>query len=200
MMKGRECLLVGARSAAFIDLSMYLLYLPSLMNVGELDNFTLATEALIKSDMSLYSTPIEDVTVLVSSQTINGRKAFGNNTTFHVVEVNMQLIVEYRGGADAYDDQYTLLIEDQIRMHVTEDWAEIRAMLMQLDPTFFESLLYVELKPRNSDEDYGNLNSSASEGIPDDVLMVYVVLGAGVSLVLLTVLIAYHLTRIRPKK
>lgn len=200
LINGRECLLVGARSTELIDLSMYLLYLPSLMNAGQLDNVTLATETLIMSDLSLYSTSVEDVTALVSSQTVNGRTAFGNNATFHVVEVNMQIIVEYRRGTDTYDDQSTLLIEDQIRMHVTEDWAEIQAMLMQLDPTFFENLIYVELKPKISAGDDGNLNSSASEPIPDDVLMVYVVLGAGVSLVFLTVLIAYHFTRIRPKR
>lgn len=77
VMHSGECIRLGERSAAFTDVYMDLLYLPSLMSTGALDNFTMATEVFIESKMSLYTIPIEDVKVQVSSQTLDRQQAFG---------------------------------------------------------------------------------------------------------------------------
>ena len=199
----REFALVGAIETVVIDMSMCLLYLPSLMSPNEMGNLTMATEAFIESDLSLYSIPVRGVTVLILSQTLDGRQAFGANTVLHVVEANVQIIIEHRGSQEGDDSQAIFLLEDRVRMHLTEDWTEIRAMLMQLDPIFFYHLNNIELNPKNPSDDfevYADKKSPAPSGGPHDVLMVYVVLGAGICMLLLTLLIAYRLTRSIPKK
>jgi len=203
MMICRKCVLVGAIETAVIDLSMYLLYLPSMMSPDEMGNLTMATGALIESDLSFYSIPVRDVTVLISSQTLDGRKAFGANTVLHVVEANMQIIVDYQRITVGDDSQAIFLLEDRIRVRLEEEWSEIRAMLMQLDPIFFSHLNFVELKPKNPGEEIegnANKNSHAREGIPNDVFMVFVVIGAALCMLLLTLLTTYRLTRAIPKR
>ena len=203
MMNCRECFLVGAIETAVIDLSMDLLYLPSVMSPDGMGNLTMATEALIESDLSFYSIPVRDVTVLVSSQTLDGRKAFGANTVLHVVEANMQIIVDYQGSKVDDDSQAMFLLEDRIRLRLEEEWTEILAMLMQLDPIFFSHLNFVELKPKNPSEDVegsDNRSSHAREGVPNDVFMLFVVIGTGLCMLLLTLLATYRLTRAIPKR
>jgi len=200
-MSAREGIVVGARKTASIELSMNLLYLPSTMTDDEFRNLTFATEALIESDLSFYSIPIVDITVMALTQTQDERKVFGAVSALNVVLANMQITVEYQGRNDFDDNRTMFLIEDQIRTRLTEDWTELRAMLQQLDPHFFFHLNYIELNPRtpNGDSQETPRSRSAEDGIGYDATMFYVVVGVCVLLVLLTLFLAYQLTRAIPK-
>lgn len=188
------------RGSVFVDASVYLLYLPSLMSTVGLENLGTATQVFLQSNFEFFPTPVADIRVIVSSQALDGRKAFGDNSTYFVVQANIQVLVHSQGNNGNLNQQ---LIEDKILTHFTEDWTELSAMLKLLDPQFFENLKYIELKSSTMDyfPQLGNTQESESpSSLPENVILILLALGVGIVVASFTLLIPFCLAWYRCKR
>jgi hypothetical protein len=187
------------RGSTFVDASVYLLYLPSLMSTVGLENLGKATQGFLRSKFDNFVASPDDIRVIVSSQALDGRKAFNDNSTFFVVQANLQILVQSQG-SEALNP---LFVEDKILTHFTEDWTELSAMLKLLDPNFFGNLKYIELKANTIDDFPGIANSQETEdpgGLPNNALILYMVLGIGIVVASLMLLIPFCIKRLRSKR
>ena len=189
--------------SASIDLSVYLLYLPYLMNTVGLKNLREATSVFLESGFELFDIPIESVTVSVASQSLDGRQALGTNSTYFAVQTTLEVLVKY---PIYFDDQDTsrIAIEEKIRNHMNDDWTDLSEMLKQLDPHFFENLRYIELQSKENTNFFGPSHSlrgsENSGGVPENVLIIYLALAVGIVLTALTLLVPCCLAKIRSKR
>lgn len=185
-------------STSFLDISIYLKYLPSLMSSVGIQNLAAAAEVFIESNLSYNSIPVDDVKVLVSSQTLDGRTIMGLDSTFHVVQANMQILVKIQSSSDRNDEYAPLFAENLIRKHFTEDWTELRAMLLLLDPEYFQRLTSIELKPNAFDQNDGlpgEDTAEVSDALPRNVLIFYMILGFCIMVASLLLVITFCLGR-----
>jgi len=200
------CLLVGCFSestgqkSAVVDASIYLLYLPSRMNTSVVEDFSTAMEVFLESSFKSDPMLVNDIQVMFLSQSVNGRVAIGDNSTYFVVQANMQVLIKYQEKKTS--DQWKQSQMDALtRRYLTKNWMALQSMLRLLDPTFFEYLNYIELKSKTLDSvqppsaENGTQGGAIKHGMSKNISIIIMAVGFGIVVASITILIPVCLTR-----
>lgn len=184
------------------------MYLPSLMNFFESNHLAMATEEFLENGLESSDISIESLHVMISSQSTENKKEMRENSTYFLVQANLQIMIRYpllAGGGKKQDNELTrALIEAMIREHFTSDWADWKEMLQQQESNFFNELNYIELLPRTTLQDDDTFQQSPKTGIqkmgrspnslPENVLLVYAMVGVGIVVAASALLVAFCAT------
>eukprot|EP00934_Nitzschia_sp_Nitz4_P000871 Nitzschia sp. Nitz4//scaffold21_size171442//35572//37121//NITZ4_002149-RA/size171442-augustus-gene-0.200-mRNA-1//-1//CDS//3329542375//871//frame0 len=167
-----------ASTSGVIDLSLNLLYLPSIMSSTGLEHLAVATQSFLETKFDLYSILLCDLKVATGSQALDGRQYVGDNTTSYVVNVDLQILVCFESQYELWDMKD---METVLRFHFTEDEDDLRAALQIIDESFFQAVKYIELE---SKEDQ---NGSEDEdewlhfnGVSFKLIVIYMVIGVAI--------------------
>ena len=155
----------------FLEVSMYLLFLPSLMSVSELDKIARATETFLAYNFHQSEIPIESLHVLISSQTLmegQDQEVLRGNATYFLVEAKMQFFIRCYDTPASKEDHGGACntIEDSVQSFFADDWDGLRGTLELLDPTYYEELQYIEIHTKTLASSHSSSSNENEERPP----------------------------------
>jgi hypothetical protein len=179
----------GRLRFTIVDVSIYMLSLPAIMNSQRMDNLSMACQVFLESTLNVQPTTIIDLQVAISGQSLDGRQEISGNSTNFVLETQMHILIRYLLD---YDNDKLNDMDERVRSLFSEEWDELVALLKLLDSSFFGSLHTIELKPRLLEPPDSTIVASGkrphkkSNAPPVSVIIIFLVVGIGVFISLLT--------------